>query len=87
MEIIITKQALNDFEKIKKIPSLFNRVQNLLDLIQQNPFINPPSYEKLKGFESVYSRRINIKHRLVYEVIEKQQIIKILAMWTHYDNL
>ena len=85
MEIVFTNQAVKDFEKIKQYPVLLKKVQNLLDLIENNPFETPPSYEKLIGFESVYSRRINIQHRLVYEVLKEQKIIKIIRMWTHYE--
>ena len=80
MEIVFTKQAAKDFEKIKQFPSLLKKVQNLLDLIERNPFENPPSYEKLFGFEHVYSRRSNIEHRLVYEVLGKELIVKIIRM-------
>jgi toxin YoeB len=61
-------------------------VQALLDVIQTNPLQNPPPYEKLIGdLEGAYSRRINIQHRLVYEVIESENTVKILRMWTHYE--
>lgn len=85
MEVVFTKQAIKDFERIKDIPSLLKRAQDLLDLIKKNPFQYPPAYEKLVGFEHVYSRRINIKHRLVYEVFEKEKIVKVIRMWTHYQ--
>jgi toxin YoeB len=58
----------------------------LLDILQVNPFQNPPPYEKLVGdLNGVYSRRISIQHRLVYEVIQSEGIVKILRMWTHYE--
>ena len=86
MEIIFTRQAAKDFEKISQYPSLKVKVQALLNLISENPFECPPSYEKLMGFDgNVYSRRINIKHRLVYQVYEKENAIKIIRMWTHYE--
>ena len=87
MEIVFTKQAAKDFENIKQNPTLLKKVVALLDLIERNPFATPPTYEKLIGFESVYSRRINIQHRLVYQVYENKKTIKIIRMWTHYDNL
>ena len=87
MEIVFTKQAAKYFEKIKQNPPLLKKVVSLLNLIEDNPFSNPPTYEKLMGFESVYSRRINVKHRLVYEVYEKESAIKIIRMWTHYENI
>nr|WP_174783025.1 MULTISPECIES: Txe/YoeB family addiction module toxin [unclassified Dolichospermum] len=66
--------------------NLKDKAQSLLDIIQINPFQNPPPYEKLVGdLERAYSRRINIQHRLVYEVIESENTAKILRMWTHYE--
>ena len=87
MEIVFTRQAAKDFEKIKQNPSLHKKVVALLELIEENPFQNPPSFEKLIGFDSVYSRRINIQHRLVYQVYEKEKIIKVIRMWTHYEDV
>lgn len=80
MEIVFTKQAAKDFEKVKQNPTLLKKVVALLDLIEQNPFAKPPTYEKLIGFESVYSRRINHQHRLVYQVYEEEKVIKIIRM-------
>ena len=85
MEIVFTNQAAKDFEKIKQFPSLLAKVTALLNLISENPFENPPAYEKLMGFENTYSRRINIHHRLVYQVYKNEQTIKIIRMWTHYE--
>ena len=85
MEIVFTKQAIKDFDKVKANPVLLKKVRALLSLIEINPFSKPPSYEKLIGFENVYSRRINVQHRLVYEVLEKQNVVKIIRMWTHYE--
>ena len=87
MEIVFTHQAAKDFEKIKQNPSLHKKAVALLELIEENKFKNPPSYEKLIGFDSVYSRRINLQHRLVYQVYEDKQIVKIIRMWTHYENI
>ena len=87
MEIVFTKQAAKDFEKIKQNPPLLKKVVALLNLIEENPFTKPPTYEKLIGFESVYSRRINIQRRLVYQVYEDKKIIKIIRMWTHYESI
>jgi len=85
-KIVITKNAQKDKEKVKNIPNLKRNVENLLNLIKENPYKNPPSYEKLKGnLEGLYSRRINNKHRLVYQVYEDEKIIKIVSMWTHYE--
>jgi toxin YoeB len=84
-DLIYTKQAQKDAKKLAA-SNLRDKAQALLDLIQTNPFQNPPPYEKLVGdLEGAYSRRINIQHRLVYEVIESEQTVKILRMWTHYE--
>ena len=83
--LVYVKQAQKDAKKLAS-SSLQNKAQALLDLIQANPFQNPPPYEKLVGdLEGAYSRRINIQHRLVYEVIEAESTVKILRMWTHYE--
>ena len=83
--IVHTKKAVNDIEKIK-MAKLSKKTKDLIDLIKKNPFQTPPPYEKLVGdLQGAYSRRINIKHRLVYEVIEAEKTVKILSMWSHYD--
>jgi Txe/YoeB family toxin of toxin-antitoxin system len=65
---------------------LKDKAQTLLGIIQINPFQNPPPYEKLVGdLAGAYSRRINIQHRLVYQVLRDEQIVKVLRLWTHYD--
>lgn len=84
-EIYFTKQALKDMEKIKQA-GLDKKVNELLDIIQQNPYQIPPAYEKLVGnLSGLYSRRINIQHRLVYSV--ERNIIKIACLWTHYQHI
>jgi toxin YoeB len=76
--------AQKDAKKIKR-DGLKPRVENLLSIIQENPFQVPPSYEKLVGdLNGAYSRRINIQHRLVYQVLTDQKIVKIIRMWKHY---
>ena len=85
MEIVFTKQAIKDFEKIKQNPTLHKKVISLLELIEENPYTNPPSYEKLIGINNTYSRRINIQHRLVYQVYDVEKVVKIIRMWTHYE--
>jgi Txe/YoeB family toxin of toxin-antitoxin system len=85
MEVVFTKQAAKDFEKIKENPVLAKKVVALLDLIEENPYAVPPSFEKLMGFESTYSRRINVQHRLIYQVILDKKVVKIIRMWTHYE--
>ncbi|MDY3903016.1 Txe/YoeB family addiction module toxin [Peptoniphilus sp.] len=85
-KILITKDAKKDKEKIKSIPSLKKNVENLINVIKDDPYKNPPRYEKLKGnLEGLYSRRINNKHRLVYQVYEDEKVVKIVSMWSHYE--
>ena len=82
---VFTRQSLKDAKKIKKT-GLHSQVESLLDILRDNPFQNPPPYEKLVGdLQGAYSRRINIKHRLVYQVLKKEKIVKIIRMWTHYE--
>lgn len=84
-ELVYTKQAQKDAKKLAS-SNLKEKAQMLLDILQDNPFQNPPPYEKLVGdLEGAYSRQINIQHRLVYEVIESENTVKILRMWTHYE--
>ena len=84
-KIIFTKIARKDAKKIKRA-GLKSRVESLLSVIRKNPFQNPPSYEKLVGdLSGAYSRRINIQHRLVYQVLTDEKIVKIIRMWTHYE--
>lgn len=85
MEVVFTKQAVKDFKNIKENPVLAKKVTALLDLIEENPFTIPPSFEKLVGFESTYSRRINVQHRLIYQVILDKKVVKVIRMWTHYE--
>ena len=84
MEIVYSKQSFKDYEKLKQFPKLVEKVKALIELLKKNPFETPPSYEKLIGFENVYSRRINIQHRLVYEVRKEENVVVIIRMWTHY---
>jgi len=83
--LFYTKQAQKDAKKLSK-SGFKDKAKELLAIVSHNPFQNPPPYEKLLGdLAGAYSRRINIQHRLVYEVIEKQKQVKILRMWTHYE--
>jgi Txe/YoeB family toxin of toxin-antitoxin system len=83
--LVYTKQAQKDAKKLAA-SNLRNRAQELLDIVRSNPYQNPPPYEKLVGdLAGAYSRRINIQHRLVYEVIDVEQTVKILRLWTHYE--
>lgn len=80
-----SKQAVKDGKKIEQ-SNLKQSVMNLLEVLKVNPFQNPPPYEKLIGdLTGKYSRRINIQHRLVYEVFEEEKIVRVLRMWTHYE--
>ena len=84
-EIYYTKQALKDAKKISKA-GLKPKVEKLLNILREDPFQNPPPFEKLVGdLSGTYSRRINIQHRLVYQVIKEKRAVKIIRMWTHYD--
>lgn len=80
-----SKQAVKDSKKIEQA-NLKRTVMGLIEVLKSNPFQNPPPYEKLLGdLLGKYSRRINIQHRLVYEVFEEENIVRILRMWTHYE--
>ncbi len=82
---VLTKHALKDLDHLKAA-HLSQKAKSLVDIIKQNPYQNPPPYEKLVGnLKGCYSRRINIQHRLVYEVLEEEQVVKVLRMWTHYE--
>ncbi len=83
--IVYTKQAQKDAKKLAS-SDLKPQAQRLLDIIAKNPFQNPPPYEKLIGdLAGAYSRRINIQHRLVYQVYDAEHTIKVIRMWTHYE--
>lgn len=83
--LIYSKYALKDAKKITAA-GLKEKTQNLLNILEIDPLQNPPPYEKLVGdLQGAYSRRINIQHRLVYEVFRKERAVRILRMWTHYE--
>ncbi|MGH8529792.1 MAG: Txe/YoeB family addiction module toxin [Nevskiales bacterium] len=80
-----TKQAQKDAKKLKAA-GLKAKAQALLDVIERDPFANRPPYEKLVGdLAGAYSRRINIQHRLVYQVYKAEKVVKVLRLWTHYE--
>jgi toxin YoeB len=84
-QLVFAKHALKDAKKLSAA-GLRDKAQALLDVLAQDPFQNPPPYEKLVGdLEGAYSRRINIQHRLVYEVFKKERVVRVLRMWTHYE--
>jgi len=84
-KLYFTKQSQKDAKKLASA-GLKPKAQELLDILASNPFQNPPPYEKLVGdLDGAYSRRINIQHRLVYQVLKDQKAVKILRLWTHYE--
>ena len=83
--LVYSKYAVKDAKKVSAA-GLKGKAQALLNILEVNPFQNPPPYEKLVGdLTGAYSRRINIQHRLIYEVFRKEKTVRILSMWTHYD--
>jgi len=83
-KLVYTKHAQKDAKKLSA-SGLKPKARQLLDILAENPFQNPPPYEKLVGdLAGAYSRRINIKHRLVYQVLEGLRTVKVLRMWSHY---
>lgn len=84
-ELVFTKHAQKDAQNLAA-SGLKTNAQSLLEILRNNPFQNPPPYEKLVGdLSGSYSRRINIQHRLVYQVLEPEHTIKVLRMWSHYE--
>jgi toxin YoeB len=83
--VVITKEALKVLPRLKAA-GLSKKAKALVELLAVNPFQNPPAYEKLVGdLQGMYSRRINIQHRLVYRVDEENKLVKVLSMWSHYE--
>jgi len=84
-QVVFTKQAQKDAKKLSSA-GLRPKAEALIELLTQNPYVNPPPYEKLIGdLDGAYSRRINIHNRLVYQVLDKEKIVKVIRMWTHYE--
>ena len=84
-QIVYAKQALKDAKKLSA-SGLKQKAQELLAILEKNPFQNPPPYEKLVGdLSGAYSRRINIQHRIVYEIYVQEKVVRVLRMWTHYE--
>lgn len=84
-EIVYTKTAVKQIPLLKAA-KLDGKAKKLIEILKVNPYQNPPSYEKLSGdMSTAYSRRINLQHRLVYQVYEKERKVKIISMWTHYE--
>lgn len=83
--IVFTKQAQKDAKKLAA-GGLRPKAEKLLDILRENPYQTPPPFEKLLGdLSGAYSRRINIQHRLVYQVLAEEKVVKIIRMWTHYE--
>lgn len=83
--VVFTKQAQKDAKKISAA-GLRSKVEKLLDIVRENPYQTPPSFENLLGdLLGAYSRRINIQHRLVYQILEDEEVVKVIRMWSHYE--
>jgi len=83
--VVYTKQAQKDAKKLAA-SGLKSKAQELLEILAEDPFRHPPAFEKLIGdLKGAYSRRINIQHRLVYQVLEQERVVKVLRLWTHYE--
>ena len=84
-QLIYTKQAEKDARKLSQ-SGLQNKAKSLLEILKKNPYQSPPSFEKLVGdLSGAYSRRINMQHRLVYQVLAEKRVVKVIRMWTHYE--
>jgi Txe/YoeB family toxin of toxin-antitoxin system len=85
-KIIFTREAEKDYKKMRSSKVLVKKATDILHLMTDNPFYYPPHFEKLSGdLQGKYSRRLNIQHRLVYEVDDENKEIKVLSLWTHYE--
>ena len=83
--LVFTPQAARDAKKLKR-SGLKPKAEALLDILQRDPFQSPPPFEKLVGdLTGAYSRRINIHHRLVYQILQRGRVVKVIRMWTHYE--
>ena len=84
-KLVYTRQAKKDASKLKATP-LAKKAKELLSIVEEDPFADPPPFEALVGdLKGAYSRRINIQHRLVYQVLEAERLIKVIRLWTHYE--
>jgi len=84
-KVVFTKQAQKDAKKLST-SGLKSKAEEIIDILKINPYQNPLSYEKLVGdLSGAYSRRLNIQHRLVYQIINDDKVVKVLRMWTHYE--
>ena len=84
-KVVFTKQAQKDAKKLS-LSGLKSNAENMIELLKQNPYQTPPPYEKLTGdLSGAFSRRLNIQHRLVYQILNDEKIVKVIRMWTHYE--
>ena len=84
-QVVFTKRALKDAKKLSAA-GLRSKAEALLDILRENPYQTPPTFEKLIGdLSGAYSRRINIQHRLVYQILDDEKTVKVIRMWTHYE--
>lgn len=84
-QIVFTKHAQKDAKKLS-IAGLRKKAEELLEILGDNPYQKPPPFEKLVGeLSGAYSRRINIKHRLVYQIFDEEKVVKVIRIWTHYE--
>ena len=83
--VVFTKQTQKDAKKLATA-GLRSKAEKLLDILRENPYKTPPTFEKLLGdLSGAYSRRINIQHRLVYQILDNEKVVKVIRLWTHYD--
>ncbi len=83
--VVFTKQAKKDAKKLSA-SGLKSKAEAIIQILHENPYQVPPSYEKLVGdLSGAYSRRINIQHRIVYQILDEEKTVKVIRMWTHYD--
>ncbi len=84
-KVVFTKQAQKDAKKLSAA-GLRPKAEQLIEILRENPYQSPPPFEKLVGdLAGAYSRRINIQHRLVYQVLDEMKVVKVIRMWTHYE--
>lgn len=84
-KLVYTKQAVKDAKKLSA-SGLRPKAEQLLDILRNNPYQTPPPFEKLVGdLFGAYSRRINIQHRIVYQILDEQKTVKVIRLWTHYE--
>ena len=84
-QVVFTKQAQKDAKKLSAA-GLRPKAEQLIEILRENPYQTPPPFEKLLGeLSGSFSRRINIQHRMVYQVLDEDKIVKVIRMWTHYE--